>query len=111
MLFYLIAHHFRLEVSLIEGRRSRERQSQLVAEGSSQTLESKHLQGLAFDFAFQGVGYRVPQVYWEACGAIGEWLGLRWGGRWRSLKDYGHLEAPEASYVVPNRVWAELGLS
>lgn len=32
---------------------------------------------------------------YEAAGAIGERLGLVWGGRWSSIKDYPHLEMPQ----------------
>jgi len=34
-------------------------------------------------------------------GALGEALGLVWGGSWTTLKDYPHLELPESKGQVP----------
>lgn len=49
---------------------------------------SKHQYGLAIDI------YPVKRTKqnWATIGRIGESLGLRWGGKWKSLKDYPHFE-------------------
>lgn len=55
---------------------------------------SWHLQGLAFDVQVQG--YRVadiPEWWWSELGAVGESLGLRWGGRFAS-PDLNHFDYP-----------------
>lgn len=76
--------------------RTREEQARLVTTGRSQTMTSKHLQGLAFDVDIFGMDRDdVPQWFWQQLGPWAESsLGLRWGGRWSTLRDYGHFEAP-----------------
>jgi len=75
--------------------RSRSEQAYLVRIGASRTLSSKHLIGQAFDVDIHGYGRdQVPLWFWEQLGALGEYFGLRWGGRWTSPRDYGHFENP-----------------
>lgn len=77
--------------------RTREEQAALVRRGASQTLRSKHLIGQAFDVDV--LGYRrddVPLWFWYELGTFAERLGFRWGGRFASLKDFGHFENPGA---------------
>ena len=51
--------------------------------------KSLHERGLAFDFCFgPPVSWEGP---WERAGEIGESVGLKWGGRWKS-PDRPHLE-------------------
>jgi len=47
------------DITVLEGKRSEERQSELVAKGASKTMKSKHLEGKAVDIA----PYPVPN--WE----------------------------------------------
>lgn len=74
-----------------------------LAKGVSWTVHSKHLDGDAIDI----VPYSVYDLHgpdklqwdagdpiWQKLGAIGERLGLRWGGRWKQ-KDMGHFEYVE----------------
>lgn len=84
--------YFGLPVILTEGRRSWSRQVSLVAQGASKTYHSRHLNGRAFDIAFEHYGYNVPEDWWELVGEIGEALGLTWGGRWSSFVDKPHFE-------------------
>lgn len=75
--------------------RTRSEQASLVRRGRSNTLSSKHLIGQAFDVDLHGLGRdQVPLWFWDELGWLGEYLGLRWGGRWESLRDYGHFENP-----------------
>ena len=76
-----------------------------LARGVSWTLRSKHLDGLAIDVCpflqWQLHGQDKLQwdgtdPVWQRLGIIGETLGLRWGGRWTSARDYSHFE-----YVSP----------
>ena len=51
-----------------------------------------HNAGRAFDFLFVNPGGgRSWEGSWEAAGAVGEVLGMVWGGRWR-VPDRPHLE-------------------
>jgi len=73
--------------------RTQSEQARLVRVGLSGTLKSKHLQGQAFDVDIHGWGRdEVPLWWWEELGALGEALGLRWGGGFSNLRDYGHFE-------------------
>jgi peptidoglycan L-alanyl-D-glutamate endopeptidase CwlK len=75
-----------------------------LARGVSWTQRSKHLDGLAIDVCpFKQYDLNGPDKLqwdasdpvWQRLGAIGETLGLRWGGRWKQ-RDMGHFE-----YVEP----------
>lgn len=78
--------------------RSRTEQAELVRLGRSRTLSSKHLTGQAFDVDIHGWGRdEVPLWWWEDLGWLGEYIGFRWGGRFSTLKDYGHFENPYAA--------------
>ncbi|HEX2980676.1 MAG TPA: M15 family metallopeptidase, partial [Anaerolineaceae bacterium] len=60
-------------------------QARLVASGASKTLNSKHLRGQAFDVDVMGWSRdALPKTFWEAVGSYGEYLGLKWGGRWKT---------------------------
>ena len=78
---------------ITSSRRSQDEQRRLVQAGRSQTMNSAHLRGEAFDVDVMGVSRdQVPRWWWDSLGPYGEALGLRWGGRWRSLYDPGHFE-------------------
>jgi len=74
-----------------------------LANGVSWTVRSKHLDGDAIDivpysvYDLHGPGklqWDAGDPIWQKLGAIGERLGLRWGGRWKQ-KDMGHFEYVE----------------
>jgi peptidoglycan LD-endopeptidase CwlK len=68
-------------------------QQRLVAAGLSRTSTSLHLTGRAFDVDVVGFDRdALPKDWLESLGAFGESLGLRWGGRWKSIVDLGHFE-------------------
>lgn len=103
LLFQLLRERHGYEMVLVEGYRSPERQAALAALGPSVTRagpgESRHQFGLAADCAFLREGRvviseRDPWAMqgYAAYGALAQSLGLAWGGAWRSLKDYGHVE-------------------
>ena len=66
--------------------------------------------GLAFDVALLDSGGRpawptddAGLARWERVGALGEALGLVWGGRWRS-PDWPHFQAADAQQRVNARL-------
>jgi len=88
-----------IDFGVTEGLRSAERQEQLVAEGKSQTLKSKHLIGCAVDV----VAYVDGKVSWdkehyitiskafkEAAKELN--VSIRWGGDFKSFFDGPHFE-------------------
>jgi peptidoglycan L-alanyl-D-glutamate endopeptidase CwlK len=87
-----------------EGRRTVERQKQLVAAGASQTMNSRHLSGHAVDLAAW-----VGQVRWDwplyaklaeamKKAAAEQNTPLIWGGDWVTLKDGPHFELDRKAY-------------
>lgn len=103
LLFELMRERHGYDLVLLEGWRSGERQNQLAALGGHVTrataFESQHQWGRAADVAFLRQGRIVisERDEWalrgyEHYGALATSLGLTWGGHWRSLRDYGHVE-------------------
>lgn len=84
-------------------RRTPEEQAALYAQGRTKpgrivtwTLKSKHIEGKAFDIAIlDGKGKPTwdTKLYLKP-GAIGEEVGLEWGGSWQK-KDYPHFQLKE----------------
>lgn len=100
-----------IEMVLIEGWRSAERQSQLAGLGPTVTHagpgQSYHQVGLAADCAFLRDGRIVitEQDPWAAkayalYGAVAQSAGLTWGGSWRTLVDLGHVELRRAGALA-----------
>lgn len=82
-------------VVITSSRRTLAQQRRLVAERRSRTLNSKHVRGQAFDIDIHGMSRDdIPKWFWNM---IGPWaereLGLKWGGRWKSIYDPGHFES------------------
>jgi peptidoglycan LD-endopeptidase CwlK len=80
--------------------RSPEEQKELYAQGRTKpgkkvtwTLNSKHNERKAFDIAMLING----KISWNTAdylkaGAIGQKVGLEWGGSWTKTKDYPHFQ-------------------
>lgn len=90
---------------ITEGMRTKERQRELFAKGLSKTMNSRHLVGLAVDFAPLIDG----QVTWkwpafkpvaDAFKAAAKELdiAIEWGGDWKRFKDGPHIELSRAVY-------------
>jgi len=94
-----------LDFTVLEGIRSVERQKQLVSQGASKTMNSRHITGHAVDLAPMIAG----EVRWDwplyhklakvvKAAAADEKVPLQWGGDWRTFKDGPHWELPWAFY-------------
>lgn len=85
------------ELVITEGLRTRDRQAQLVREGKSKTMNSRHIVGKAVDVAVieNGKAVWTVRAYTElarcVCQVANEMdVPIRWGGSWR------HLSGPQA---------------
>lgn len=88
-----------IHVTVIDTLRTMEEHRRNLAAKVSWTPHSKHLDGDAIDVCptelLTKKGWDPSSPLWGRIGAIGESLGLRWGGRWKQ-RDLGHFE-----YVAP----------
>tara|TARA_R110000796_G_scaffold33027_1_gene85945 strand:- start:5853 stop:6233 length:381 start_codon:yes stop_codon:yes gene_type:complete len=81
-----------MDVTIIEGVRSKERQEQLLAQGKTKTKYSKHITGKAVDLAPYPINWEDREMFHYMGGmlrGIGQSMGLkiRWGGDWDSDGD------------------------
>lgn len=93
------------EFQVTEGLRSIDRQKQLVAQGASHTLKSRHLTGHAIDLVVVLDGEvrwdwplydKLARLIKEA--ARLEKVNIEWGGDWKKLKDGPHFQLPFNEY-------------
>jgi len=94
-----------LDFTVLEGLRTLDRQKQLVAQGASKTMNSRHLTGHAVDLAPMlggTVRWDWPLYHQLAttvkAAAAAENVPVTWGGDWRTFKDGPHWELPWKSY-------------
>lgn len=94
-----------IDFTVLEGRRSLERQKELLSTGASQTLRSRHLTGHAIDLG----AYVDGQVRWDwplyhkineamQQAAVYCDVPIQWGGYWKSFPDGPHFELPWKEY-------------
>ena len=78
------------DFSVICGMRTVEEQEALVAKGASQTMKSKHLEGLAVDLmAYIDGGRWELNLYDEIADAVELGVTVRWGAAWhKNLNDW-----------------------
>ena len=97
-------------VKILETWRSEDRQKELLERGVSWTQNSKHCRtkdGVPAADAVDLIPWDYWSMYegnklmwdseasiWQKIGAIGESVGLRWGGQWQQ-RDMGHWELSE----------------
>lgn len=87
-----------ITLAIVETYRTHAKQNEYKAMGKKYTRSgggnSKHQYGLAIDVVpvVDSVATWDDYKLWKKIGAIGEQLGLRWGGRWRNPYDPGHFE-------------------
>jgi peptidoglycan L-alanyl-D-glutamate endopeptidase CwlK len=110
-----------LDFTVLEGLRTIDRQKQLLKQGASKTMNSRHLTGHAVDLGVLiggemrwdwGLYLKLGEVMRAA--SLAEKIPVRWGGTWkllsaingpitakilsRSFPDGPHFELPKASY-------------
>ena len=78
-----------MDVTIIEGLRSKERQQELLAQGKTKVKYSKHMEGKAVDLAPYPIDWEDRERFHYMGGmlrGIGEQMNLkiRWGGDWDS---------------------------
>ena len=85
-----------IHLIITEGRRTKERQAELYAQGRTKpgkivtwTMNSDHLTGKAFDIV-EWNGEINWDSDWEYLGKLGKECGLKWGGDWEKTPDYPH---------------------
>ena len=89
-------NYSKVDFGVICGMRTEAEQKELVAKGASQTMRSKHLEGLAVDL----MAYVGSRASWELnlyddiadairVGAVMEGVDVTWGGAWhKTLNDW-----------------------
>lgn len=101
----LALHYSLVPFSITEGLRSMARQRDLLREGKSQTLRSRHLTGHALDVVAMPAG--VVSWEWEYYAQIAVavrraardcGINVEWGGEWKTLKDGPHFQLPFKDY-------------
>ena len=90
------------DFSVIEGIRNIDRQRKLVAQGKSQTMNSRHLTGHAVDIAPYPLSWDW-EYFWPIADAMKEAaeeleVDLEWGGDWESFKDGPHWQLSWGAY-------------
>lgn len=96
-----------LDFFVLEGLRSRYRQKQLVKEGASTTMNSRHLTGHAIDVVILVNGkpswdfalYQRLAVHFKDAGRHHH-IPLEWGGDWETLRDGPHYQLPWKEYPL-----------
>ena len=87
-----------IELAVVETYRTAAKQNEYKTLGQKYTRSgagrSKHQYGMAVDVVplEDSMAQWDDKTLWKKVGVIGESLGLRWGGRWRTLYDPGHFE-------------------
>jgi peptidoglycan LD-endopeptidase CwlK len=92
-----------VDIVVLEGLRSRDRQRELFAKGASKTMNSRHLTGHAVDLAPWPIDWDdLPRfkLVADAMKQASEELGVPviWGGDWRTFYDGPHFELDRKVY-------------
>ena len=94
-----------LDFTVLEGLRTLERQKELMKNGATKTMNSRHLTGHAVDLAPMMGG----EIRWDwplyrrlakivKAAAAAEKVPITWGGDWRTFRDGPHWELPWKFY-------------
>lgn len=91
-----------ITIKVISGLRTYAEQNALYAQGRDKTGcivtkarggYSNHNFGIAFDIGvFEGAKYLDESPKYKVVGALGEELGLEWGGNWKTIQDEPHFQ-------------------
>lgn len=94
-----------VDFMVTEGLRGIERQRELVKQGASKTMNSRHLTGHAVDLAALVDGkvrwdwplyHQIAAAMKESASGMG--VALEWGGDWTSFKDGPHFQLSHSKY-------------
>ncbi len=86
-----------VDFTVIEGLRTKERQAELMKQGFTRTLNSRHIIGEAVDIVPLPVDWNNPKPFGlvaEAMKKAANELGVKitWGGTWKTFKDLPHYQ-------------------
>lgn len=88
--------------TVVCGRRTLEQQKELVAQGKSKTLKSRHLTGHAVDLVDEhftwGEREMADLAFIVKAAAADVRVPIEWGGDWKSFIDTPHFQLPAAQY-------------
>ena len=96
-----------VDFAVLEGMRTKDRQEELVRQGASTTMHSRHLTGHAVDLGAYVSGeirwdwplyYKIADAMKQAAAEFE--VPLEWGGDWKTFKDGPHFQLPWAQYPV-----------
>lgn len=94
-----------IDFTVLEGLRTKARQAELVRQGASKTMNSRHLTGHAVDLGAYVAGqvrwdwplyHKIAKAVKQAAKDVG--VPIEWGGDWRSFKDGPHWQLPWRAY-------------
>lgn len=94
-----------IDFTVLEGLRTKARQTELVRQGASKTMNSRHLTGHAVDLGAYVAGevrwdwplyHKIAKAVKQAAKDVG--VPIEWGGDWRSFKDGPHWQLPWKAY-------------
>ena len=94
-----------VDFAVLEGLRTKDRQEELVRQGASTTMHSRHLTGHAVDLGAYVSGeirwdwplyYKIADAMKQAAAELE--VPLEWGGDWKTFKDGPHFQLPWAQY-------------
>ena len=95
-----------VDFTITEGLRTKVTQALYVKQGKSQTMNSKHLDGLAVDLAAWVNGtinwnfdyyFKIVDAVRKASIELG--IKVKWGGAWRYLNDYDSSKKAYDAYI------------
>lgn len=99
-----------VDFTITEGLRSKATQALYVKQGKSQTMNSKHLEGLAVDLAAWVNGtinwnfdyyFKIADAVRKASIELG--IKVKWGGAWRYLNDYDSSKKAYDAYIAERK--------
>lgn len=94
-----------IDFTVLEGRRTKERQAELLKAGATTTMNSRHITGHAVDLGALVGGkvrwdwplyYKIADAMKAASAELG--IPVEWGGDWKKFKDGPHFQLTWAKY-------------
>lgn len=94
-----------IDFTVLEGRRTKQRQAELLKAGATTTMNSRHLTGHAVDLGALVGGkvrwdwplyYKIADAMKAASAELD--IPIEWGGDWKKFKDGPHWQLPHKEY-------------